>query len=150
MVMTFEIDNWNDAKCLSDLFEKNVKTLYGKSYSPFIFVTPNISPLDEDTTPYLETLVEINRKGFLTTNSQPSSFGELYVKYLNEKYEQHSNETLDEYILSDDEDVFSDDDNLKFYKCHQYQKAYCVGWIHKYQFESFQKNINKMMIIIHI
>jgi hypothetical protein len=134
-------DDWMESETLQELLENNIQSLYGKCNSPFIFVTPNLSPLDEDTTPYLETLVDINRKGFLTTDSQPSSFQELYISYLKGKYEQHSNEELDEYRLSDDDDVFSDNDNLKYYKCHQYQKAYCFGWIHKYQFELFQKNL---------
>jgi hypothetical protein len=131
-------DDWMDSETLQELLENNIQSLYGKYKSPFIFVTPNVSPLDEDTKPYLETLVDINRKGFLTTSSQPSSFEVLYAKYLEGEYEQHSNETIDdgdreEYGLSDD------DDNLKFYKCHQYQKAYCDGWIHKYQFELFHR-----------
>jgi hypothetical protein len=132
-------DDWMDSETLQELLENNIQSLYGKCKSPFIFVTPDISPLDEDTKPYLETLVDINRKGFLTTNSQPSSFEVLYAKHLPCKYDQHSNEELDTYELSDDDDVFSDNDNLKFYKCHKYQKAYCHGWIHKYQFESFHR-----------
>jgi hypothetical protein len=129
------MEDWCDVECLDDLLEKNIKTLYGQSYSPFMFIEPGRTCLYDDTLPNIKIIEDINRKGFLTICSQPSSFEEKYEKYfLDREYEQKNNDQ----IHREDKKVI---DGKKYYKCHQFQKGYCCGLIYKSIFDELKSKI---------
>jgi hypothetical protein len=131
------MDNWMNGKSIDDLFDKNIKALLGKSYSPFMFIEQGKSPLHQDTIFYLETIININKKGFLTLDSQPSLFEELYCKYFGErKYQPNNNPQIDK----NDIQVIR---GKNFHKCHLYQKSYCSGWIYRYQLMNFKNKIEQ-------
>ena len=130
-----KMEDWCDADCLDDLFDKNIKSLYGKCYSPFMFIEPERTPLHADTFPSVKTIEDINRKGFLTLSSQPSSFEEQYKMFFTHtKYEEKHNDKIDR----NDKKVIN---RKKYHKCHQFQKGYCSGWVYKSIFDGLKSKI---------
>ena len=130
-----KMEDWCDADCLDGLFDKNIKSLYGQSYSPFMFIEPGKTCLFDDTFPSVKTIEDINRKGFLTVDSQPSSFEEQYkMIFTHTKYEEKHNNKIDR---NDKKFI----DGKKYHKCHQYQKGYCSGWIYKSIFDELKCKI---------
>jgi len=131
-------NNWFTAKSIEDLLENNIQAIYGKSESPFMCLDINEPTLYDDTMPNFDIIIEINKKGFLTNNSQPSSYEELFTKLPDENdhcgyIEENYNRELHIFIL--------DKEGNYNYKCLEYQKAYCSGFIHKFQFEKLQKTL---------
>jgi hypothetical protein len=129
-----QMEHWSEANWLEDLFEKNIKTLYGQSYSPFMFIEPNKSPLHNDTIPSLKIIENINRRGFLTLDSQPSLFEEKYMKYLDRNYEPNYNVKINKR----DKKVIG---GKNYYRCHHFQKSYCSGWIYQSILEDLKSKI---------
>ena len=132
------VNNWFTAKSIEELLQNNVDVINGKSKSPFHVIEPNECVLFPDTLPNINTIIEINKRGFLTTDSQPSSYEVFFNKLPDdEEYcgfiEENDNIDINEYIL--------DVEGEKLYKCLMNQKAYCSGFIHKYKFDLFRKNI---------
>jgi hypothetical protein len=131
------VNNWFTAKSIEDLLQNNLNAITGKGESPFMFINPNKSPLHNDTLPNMNTIIEINKKGFLTNDSQPSCYEEMFVKLPGENYcgfiEEHDNKDLNQFKLNEKEE--------ELYKCLMFQKAYCGGFIHKDKFDLFRKNI---------
>jgi hypothetical protein len=125
---------WSKAKTINDLIYCNIESIKGEMFSPYQFIEQSKSPLTPDTIINLETIIEINKKMFMTIGSQPSLKDEFYTtKPIDDNYagfvEEHYNPELD-------------DQKDGKYKCIEYQRGYCDGFIHKFVFDKFKKNIS--------
>jgi hypothetical protein len=124
--------NWETSQNINNLIECNILAIQGKLESPFWFTDENKCVLTDDTMPNLDTIIKINQNGFMTLDSQPSGCSTYDgAKKPDPEYccgfvKKHNNPNL----KNNDE-----------YECIEYQRAYCGGFIHKFIFDKFVKNI---------
>jgi hypothetical protein len=126
---------WKTAQNINNLIECNIMVLENKlNYSPFCIFEPNEARLYKDTMPHYQTIIDINRAGFMTLDSQPSSKETYFTS-------KPDPEDCCGFVIKHTNNDLKDDGDKS--ECIEYQRAYCDGFIHKYQFEKFKDNIKK-------
>jgi hypothetical protein len=107
---------WNSAKTFDDIIDLNIGAILRKNHSPFMIINLNEEALYPDVKPYLDVILQINKLGFMTIDSQLSSKYDL-------EYEKITDEDCGFYIETENKE------------CCGYQRAYCGGFLKKSLYE---------------
>jgi hypothetical protein len=122
--------NWKTAENINNLIECNILAIQGKLKSPFWFTNKDECVLTNDTLPYLDIVLEINKRGFMTLDSQPTKCSTFY-----------KTNKLDAENCCGFVEKYNNPQLKEENKCIEYQRAYCGGFIHQSIFNKFVKNI---------
>ena len=127
-----EMEVWLKSEDERDIIDCNIRSILGIIKNPFYTsLKCGEEILTTDTIPYINTLIEINDKRFITFDSQPS------LKFTRESHKPYDNEFAPK--IKQDGSMFRTKDGKYFYAV--FQKAYCYGYICNKILEQFVKKI---------
>jgi len=129
-----KIKSWSKCTNIEDIIQCNILSLDGKTIKGACCDNHNKPILAEDTMPFIQTIKNINENGFITFDSQPSSYDECLSPTIYHREYGHRQ------ILN--EPLFDKLGGLFMTKI--VQKAYCDGFIKYNILPKFVNNIIKL------
>jgi len=133
-----EFYQWEQCNSVDDIINCNILSLSGTIPNP-VCCTRDEPILTEDTLPFMKTIENINKNGFITMQSQPSS----YEKSLDDELYTYDDCRKQELNTP----IFAKEDGL--YKTEFVQKAWCDGYIKYNILHKFIDNISKLGYIVY-
>ena len=109
---------WRNCKTYDDLCACNIVSLDGTIENPYYY-SDGTPILDEDTMPFMDTIININKRGFMTWCSQPSLIDDSYTEKL---FKRDMG-----YRTKDGDNIYLTKDGL--FRTVQIQKGWCDGYM---------------------